>query len=296
MIAWLVPALALAAASPAAGEADSIRRAIEKDRVETQEWLRSGATSYLATVQRRDFGELGTLRVGRAPDNEVRLDADSIAPHHLAVTVAGDSFQLQALDPEASFRTGGATVRSASVGPSSLQVGRFTLRLSHQRFPAIIVFDPRSPRLRDYKGLRYFPVDLRYRYLLPLTPAPRPDTVVILSTRGTRRRALRAGWFEFEVQGRRCRLEATRLLEPGVGEHDLGVFFRDVTSGKETYPMGRYLDAVRLPDGRYLLDFNQAYNPACAFSVHYNCPLPPKGNTLPVAIRAGEMDAHYPGH
>jgi hypothetical protein len=50
---------------------------------------------------------------------------------------------------------------------------------------------------------------------------------------------------------------------------------------------------VRLPDGRYVLDFNSAYNPACAVSDHYNCPIPSRANTLPVAVRAGEMDAHY---
>ena len=49
----------------------------------------------------------------------------------------------------------------------------------------------------------------------------------------------------------------------------------------------------RLPNGRYLLDFNMAYNPACAFSNHYNCPIPPRANVLPVAIRAGEMDSRY---
>ena len=48
-----------------------------------------------------------------------------------------------------------------------------------------------------------------------------------------------------------------------------------------------------LERGRYLLDFNSAYNPACAFSDFCNCPIPPKANTLPVAIRAGVMDAHY---
>jgi hypothetical protein len=48
-----------------------------------------------------------------------------------------------------------------------------------------------------------------------------------------------------------------------------------------------------LPDGRYLLDFNLAYSPLCAFSEHYNCPIPPRQNTLSIPIRAGEMDAKY---
>jgi len=158
------------------------------------------------------------------------------------------------------------------------------------------VFDPQSPRFAEFKGLEYFPVDLSYRYTTALVPNSRPDTVIILSTRGNQRRALRAGWFDFQVAGKRCRLEADRLLEPGVGENDLAVFFKDLTSGKETYGMGRYVDPERRPDGRYVLDFNLAYNPACAFSDDYNCPVPPKTNALKVAIRAGEKDAHYVHH
>jgi len=84
-----------------------------------------------------------------------------------------------------------------------------------------------------------------------------------------------------------------RLLEPGVGENDLGIFFRDATTGKESYALGRYVDVKKLENGRYLLDFNFAYNPACAFSDHYNCPIPPRENVLPMAVRAGEMDSRY---
>src|SRR5207249_2842674 len=131
---------------------------------------------------------------------------------------------------------------------------RLTLRLSHQRFPAIIVFDPQSPHSRDYKGIDYFPADLAWRFVLPLTPNPNPDTTVILSTRGNQRRAVKVGWFEFEARGTRCRLEADRLLEPGVGENDLAVFFRDATTGITSYPVGRYLDPMAIEGGRYVLD------------------------------------------
>jgi len=223
----------------------------------------------------------------------VRIADAAVAAHHLRVTVVGDSFAVEALDPGATFRVKDEERRAARVGPSSIGIGRFGLRLSHQRFPAIIVFDPRSPRFAEYKGLQWFPVDPAYRYVLPLTPNPKPDTTVILSTRGNRRRAVRVGWFDFLVGRTRCRLEATRLLEPGVGENDLSVFFRDATTGRESCPVGRYVDPERLPDGHYVLDFNLGYNPACAVSDHYNCPIPPKANVLKVAIRAGEMDAHY---
>jgi len=274
--------------------AESIIKETEKDRAETQEWLHNSPRSYLAAVNRIDFGQKTALTVGRAADNDVRLESPDIEPHHLRITLEGDRFRIQTLDAKAKFLLiEKMTSAEAFSGPSYLQIGRFHLRLSHQRFPAIIVFDPQSPRFKEYKGLAYFPVDLSYRYELPLTRDPAQEKIIILSTRGNRRTAERVGWFDFFVGVKACRLEAARLLEPGSGEDNISVFFRDATSGKETYPLGRYVEAIKLTDGKYLLDFNRAYNPACAFSDFYNCPVPPKGNTLNVAIRAGEMNAHY---
>ena len=273
--------------------AEAVVKAIEKDRAETREWLRSNPRSYLAAIDRIDFGTKSALTVGRADDNDVRLSAADIEPHHLRVTVDGDRFHVEALEAKAGFKVKDEIKRDAMLDPSNIQIGRFHLRLSHQRYPAIIVFDPQSPRMKEYKGLEYFPVDLSYRYELPLTRIPKPEKIIIVSTRGSRRSAERVGWFDFLVGKTPCRLEATHLLEPGSGADDLSVFFRDATSGRETYQLGRYVDVKKLPDGNYLLDFNTAYNPACAFSNYYNCPVPPKANTLTVAIRAGEKDSHY---
>lgn len=258
--------------------------------------MKSGATSYLATTQRVEYLWRQGLVVGSADSCAVRLNDPGVKPLHLTATVVGDSFRVQAMDSGATFKVKGVEMRSATVGPSSIQVGRYTLRLSHQKYPAIIVFDPQSPRLKSYKGVDYFPVDLAWRYVLPLTPNPRADTTIIVSTLGYQRRAVRVGWFDFMAGETRCRLEANRLLEPGVGENDIAVFFRDATTGKETYPVARYLDPVALGDGRYVLDFNMAYNPACAYSEHYNCPIPPRHNRLTVAVKAGEKDSHYLDH
>jgi uncharacterized protein (DUF1684 family) len=274
--------------------ADSLRAAYAHDRTETENDLKSGATSYLAAVARRDFGDATSLVVGRAADCDLRVDDPEFAPHHLRVTVVGDSFAVAALDDTAHFRgRDGVEQRSAKAPPGFVRVGRFTLRLSHQRFPALIVFDPRSPHFARYHGLSWYPVDLSYRFVAPLTPNPHADTTIIMSTRGNARRAVLAGWFDLRIGGTPVRLEAHRLLEPGVDEQSVSVFFRDATTGKETYGVGRYVDPVRQADGRWLVDFNQAYNPACATSPYYNCPIPSRANTLKIAIRAGEKDSHY---
>jgi len=282
-----------APASLSAAEADTLMRFYAKDRADTQEQLKTSPTSYLATTQRQDFGDRTSLTVGSAAGNDVRIEDPGVKPRHLRVTVAGDSFRVETLDRAARFQVKDSTMASATLPPTNIKVARFTLRLSHQRFPAIIVFDPQSPRYKLYKGVRYYPPDLAYHIVARLTPNPSPDTTIILSTRGNRRRAVRVGWFDFAMKRAPCRLEANRLLEPGVGEKDISLFFTDATTGKESYGVGRYLDPVPRPDGRYVLDFNMCYNPACAYSEHYNCPIPPAENHLQVAIAAGEMDAHY---
>ena len=67
--------------------------------------------------------------------------------------------------------------------------------------------------------------------------------------------------------------------------------FTDATSGEESYINGRYIDLSLsdIKNDKLIIDFNFAYNPYCAYvSNLYNCPIPPKENDLPVAIRAGE--------
>jgi uncharacterized protein (DUF1684 family) len=273
--------------------AKSIIAAYENDRTDTEKQLKEGATSYLAAVARTDFGDKAALVLGRAADCDLKVDDPEVAAHHLRVTVVGDSFRVEAMDDTAHFRVRGEMLREATLPPGFVRVGRYSVRLSHQRFPALIVFDPKSPRFADYHGLAWYPPALEYRFVAPLTPNPKADTTIIMSTRGNARRAVLAGWFDLTVNGKPVRLEAHRLLEPGVDEKSVSIFFRDATTGSETYSVGRYLDPEPLPNGTWLVDFNNCYNPACATSPYYNCPIPSKANTLKVAIRAGEKDSHY---
>jgi uncharacterized protein (DUF1684 family) len=83
---------------------------------------------------------------------------------------------------------------------------------------------------------------------------------------------------------------ALTAFAPVDADGALFVPFRDATSGKETYPAGRYLDLPAPPTDQrtVVVDFNRAYSPMCSFSPAFNCPLPPVENHLDVAIRAGE--------
>jgi uncharacterized protein (DUF1684 family) len=99
----------------------------------------------------------------------------------------------------------------------------------------------------------------------------------------------RIGTLAFTLQGKLLRLAAYH--EVGDSSDHLFVPFTDLTSGKETYQAGRYLDIARSPTGVYVVDFNEAYNPYCYYNSTYDCPYPPKENRLSVAITAGEKTA-----
>lgn len=107
----------------------------------------------------------------------------------------------------------------------------------------------------------------------------------------------RYGYVNFKVRGLSCRLEVyqnMRLKKNKEYKDYLFLPFRDQTSGQTTYGGGRFLD-LKIPDGqKVVIDFNQAYNPYCAYSYRYSCPIPPDCNTLNLPILAGEKTPH--GH
>ncbi len=101
----------------------------------------------------------------------------------------------------------------------------------------------------------------------------------------------RFGYITFTINGKNCKLEVYQnmsLKKKKEFKDYLFIPFRDATSRIEAYGGGRYLD-VKIPKGNSIqLDFNLAYNPYCAYSNHYSCPIPPIENTLKVSILAGE--------
>jgi hypothetical protein len=250
--------------------------ALIKDRERTLDAFRDPALSPLAAVARHDFAGDRPMTFGSARDADVQLED---VPATAVVRALPDGFELQ--------REG----RTERLDPGAkVQLGRYTLRFSHQNFPGVVVLDPRSPRLMTGPFPVWFDPDPAFRVEARLVREPQAREETVLSTRGNKRRALRLGRLQFALLGQTLRLTALRLLEPGATESAISVFFRDATTGRESYPIGRYLDPKSPAGDRYVLDFNRAYNSTCAFSPLYNCPIPPRENVLPVAIRAGERD------
>jgi uncharacterized protein (DUF1684 family) len=147
------------------------------------------------------------------------------------------------------------------------------------------VRDPEGGLATSFQGFRWFPIDAAYRVVARFIPDPEPQTFTVINTLNDLTTYTSEGVVEFQLQGRTLRLRpfTTRPRR-------FYFVFRDASSGGETYATGRFLYADLLENGTTVLDFNQAYNPPCAFNPYTTCPIPLKENGLPVKILAGERD------
>jgi hypothetical protein len=147
---------------------------------------------------------------------------------------------------------------------------------------------PLPASLREgFLGLDYyFPVqELRFR--VPFAAAPSAQTVSLTKRKGESVPYLRKGTVSFKHAGK---VYSLAVFSPAEGDDaSLWLPFYDQTSGKTTYPGGRYLDLQLAADGTVEIDFNRAYNPLCAYNPDgFNCTLPPDENRLPFSVEAGE--------
>jgi hypothetical protein len=135
---------------------------------------------------------------------------------------------------------------------------------------------------KAFQGLNYFPPNPALRMNIPVDSFPEKQRIEMQTTTGDIQVYQRYGRLSFEVDG--------QLAELTLYHSEDGWFlpFVDGLAGKETYPAGRYLEPEELPDGRFLVDFNLAYNPYCAYNDTWSCPLTPFENRLKLPIRAGE--------
>jgi len=176
-----------------------------------------------------------------------------------------------------------------------MEISEWEERLAIEREQKDTFFSihPQSPipleERKEFKGLDYYPPDPDYRFELKLHEHPRKKRIKMSYTKGEQQEFIRWGEFRFKIGGQE---QALQVYKSNPEEERLFVPFRDATSGKETYGAGRYLDLEperhRTAEGKWIINFNRAYNPWCAYSENYTCPFVPPENWLKVPIRAGE--------
>jgi uncharacterized protein (DUF1684 family) len=151
------------------------------------------------------------------------------------------------------------------------------------------VRDPNGPLAKGFLGFTWFPIDLQYRVVGRFIKDAAPHKVQVVNTFGDIDDYNTEGVVEFTLAGQTLR------LRPFTTRPKRFYFvFKDASSGVETYEAARFLYADLLDDGTAVLDFNQAYNPPCAFNPFTTCPIPLRENRLPMKILAGEKA--YPIH
>jgi uncharacterized protein len=146
---------------------------------------------------------------------------------------------------------------------------------------------PLTPEQKSsFKGLVYFAENSALRLEVQVEELPVKNEISVQTTTGEVQHYRRWGRFHFTVEGQAAELTIYR------GENGLFLPFVDNLAGQETYPAGRYLEPEPIGKGSYLVDFNLAYNPYCAYNDGWSCPLTPFENRLKVPIRAGEKLYH----
>ena len=150
---------------------------------------------------------------------------------------------------------------------------------------------PAAERRSGFHGLNYYPPDPDFQVVAQVTPIDDMDVVELNTSTGDLRPQRRAARLTFTIGDADVTLIG--FTDPDEDHlHELFIPFRDTTSGGETYGAGRYLETAvdEGDDGalQAMLDFNLAYNPYCAYSDNYSCPIPPAENRLAVPISAGE--------
>lgn len=143
-----------------------------------------------------------------------------------------------------------------------------------------------AERRAELLPLRYYAPDPSYVVPAELRLANEMPVVELPTSTGELRKMQVVGTLEFTLHGQKMSLGA--LSPAGEPIRSLFVPFADLTTKKETYEAGRYLDIEPTATGLYTIDFNYAYNPTCAYNEAYSCPYPPPSNRLKVAVRAGE--------
>lgn len=154
--------------------------------------------------------------------------------------------------------------------------------------------EKRSPlTAKDTAFLHFYPADVQWKVTAAFTATPDAKPFDLPTYSGLTKKFVAYGVIAFTVNGLEQKLTIYRNLQlssnPAYKDH-LFLPFKDATNAHDTYGGGRYIDLHDgdIQDGKVVVDFNKAYNPWCAYSDGFNCPVPPRENHLKIEVKAGE--------
>jgi uncharacterized protein (DUF1684 family) len=290
-VAFAFVGMLTAGALPAAD--DTYVQELNKWRQNRETELK-GDNSWL-TVSGLFFLAQGKNTFGSGPLNDIVLPAD--APAEAGVLEFDGQRVLMRAKPPLTVNGAPTTATELKVAASGKPADQITMgaltifvHKSGDRY-AIRLRDKNSEIRRNFTGLKWFAPNEAYRVTGRFEPYPTPKAVRVPNILGDLEPYTAPGVVAFTLNGQQHTLE---VYDSGSGQNRrFFIVFRDLTSGKETYPSARFLYAdVPNAKGEVVLDFNKAYNPPCAFNPYTTCPLPSEQNRLRVRIEAGELDYH----
>jgi len=233
--------------------------------------------------------EEGSSRFGSAKDNDIVFPAYA-APYIGVLETSAEGVTLFA-EPGVDLRYEDIPVKSILISDDTTDN---PVTITHRSFAWIVVKrdnrfglrlrDFEHPAIKAFPPIDYFPIDPAMRVVGKLQRFAEPRVMNVGTViEGLAYRPESPGTVAFEIDG------ATHELEAYASGDSLFFVFGDATSGRESYPAGRFLYAdVPAEDDNTILDFNKAYNPPCAFNDFATCPVASPRNRLQVRIEAGE--------
>ncbi|MGD0504846.1 MAG: DUF1684 domain-containing protein [Steroidobacteraceae bacterium] len=238
-------------------------------------WLKDGENSF-----------------GRASDRAFSLNDAALAPDTGAFVLTDGRVRYVAHGSTAMTYLGKPVtsldlVADVNEKPTEMIAGPLHFKLIERAgHLGIRVRDSVSPNRLQFKGLEYFPARADWHIQAHFEPYVPEHHIPIVNILGMQEDMTSPGAIVFERDGRTWRLDA--ILE-APGDKELFVMFSDATSGKQTYGAGRFLYVALPAADRIEVDFNEAFNPPCAFTDFATCPLPPQQNQLTLVVDAGEL-------
>jgi uncharacterized protein (DUF1684 family) len=261
-----------------------MKRDVDSWRAEKDREMRAPDSPF-AYAGRIDLKD-GSHLLGSGPDDRLRFTTPGVPEHALALIAQDVRVQLKAL--VAMVALNGQPVTEAYLKTDdTVDVG--PLHLVYQGDRDFMVYNLGRPEALSYRGLHYLPLNAHYRMPATFEPAAAGKTLILETSQHSQKELPLVGVLHFTLDGHSLSLEGFRL---GERPNDLFVIFRDATSGTKTYGAGRFLWVKAPVGGKTVIDFNLAWNPLCAYSDAYNCPLAPPENRLAIPIPVGEAPYH----